>query len=563
MIRGSSLRRAGAMAARTLDVLHFNDLYHVDNFQGKSERAVRMALALEPHIRELNPLVTFGGDLLAPSLMSSVTKGKHMVEALELLGAHVGTLGNHDFDFGIHRVRELTQDATLFHFEGPPSRGKVDWVMSNISGLDGEPAAGAHRWLLREWQGVLVGIVAVSENWLADAGLSAESSSTDKHAKWEEEVASARKWARHVRQQGAEIVLGLCHDLVKNTKRLAHEVSEVDFWLGGHEHIYLEGDRFVIAGYDFDDFCLLRFQVPAESSGEPLQPPQLRRVQVPADTPTEQELRCMKLEGTAARMRSLVEHYSKEVEHVLSRPLGCSLSGELDTRKFGLRTQETIAGNLFADAIFESLRSKGAECCLIIAGMVSSGPGKTPAGPLTLGNVVSWFPWEGGTCILELSGETILEALEHGCHKLPLRYGMFPQVSGMSFGVAVDPKSPSGSHGAPGSRVSEVTIAGQPVEPARLYKVATSEYLADGGDDYKMLVRARRLVDPEMAPLLHDAVSSYLLAKGPEVPLPPIEGRIRHLHGFQMRCEPEELGATLQDPVLEETMVRAWTARAI
>mmetsp|Transcript_53862 Transcript_53862/g.173988 ORF Transcript_53862/g.173988 Transcript_53862/m.173988 type:complete len:132 (+) Transcript_53862:123-518(+) len=106
-------------------------------------------------------------------------------------------------------------------------------------------------------------------------------------------------------------------------------------------------------------------------------------------------------------------------------------------------------------------------------------------------------------------------------------------------------------------------IRGQPVEPARLYKVATSEYLADGGDDYKMLVRARRLVDPEMAPLLHDAVSSYLLAKGPEVLLPPIEGRIRHLHDFQMHCEPEELGATLQDPVLEETMVRAWTARAI
>ena len=71
-------------------------------------------------------------------------------------------------------------------------------------------------------------------------------------------------------------MLCLCHDLVVNTQRLAAELPEVDCFLGGHEHIYLEAPdrRFVIAGWDFEDFCLALARVglahgAGKVSGEP------------------------------------------------------------------------------------------------------------------------------------------------------------------------------------------------------------------------------------------------------------------------------------------------------
>ena len=49
----------------------------------------------------------------------------------------------------------------------PPRRE----VLSNVDGMDGEPLAGARRWVLREVAGVRVGVLGLVEDWLADAGL--------------------------------------------------------------------------------------------------------------------------------------------------------------------------------------------------------------------------------------------------------------------------------------------------------------------------------------------------------------------------------------------------------
>ena len=76
---------------------------------------------------------------------------------MQLLGVHVGVLGNHDFDFGVNRIVELTSTASLFDGE----RSSVKWVMSNIEGLDGFPIAGCRSTVLMDWDGVKVALVAL------------------------------------------------------------------------------------------------------------------------------------------------------------------------------------------------------------------------------------------------------------------------------------------------------------------------------------------------------------------------------------------------------------------
>lgn len=64
--------------------------------------------------KHLDPIVTFGGDWVGPSLLSSFTRGLHMAEVLELMEVHYGTHGNHDFDFGTARLEELTHKPVCF-----------------------------------------------------------------------------------------------------------------------------------------------------------------------------------------------------------------------------------------------------------------------------------------------------------------------------------------------------------------------------------------------------------------------------------------------------------------
>jgi 5'-nucleotidase / UDP-sugar diphosphatase len=96
--------------------------------------------------------------------------------------------------------------------------------------------------------------------------------------------------------------------------------------------------------------------------------------------------------------------------------------------------------------------------------------------------------------LLEITGAEILNMLEHGVSEVENTAGRFPQVSGMAF--LYDPAAPAGQ------RVREATVGGQPLDPARRYRLATTDYLFGGGDGYTMLRQGRVLVDASGGPLL-------------------------------------------------------------
>ena len=101
---------------------------------------------------------------------------------------------------------------------GSPETSKVAVDHEQHDGSWGPALAEAEPWVVKDHAGVRVGLLAISMNWLNLAGLSTNMANPDKLAEWTDEV----------------------------------EVPEVDFFLGDHEHIYQETDRYVIAGYDFE-----------------------------------------------------------------------------------------------------------------------------------------------------------------------------------------------------------------------------------------------------------------------------------------------------------------------
>jgi 5'-nucleotidase len=160
--------------------------------------------------------------------------------------------------------------------------------------------------------------------------------------------------------------------------------------------------------------------------------------------------------------------------------------------------------------------SVGADIALTNGGGIRGDTVYEPGTELTRKMVLSELPFGNVTVKLEISGTTLLAALEHGVAKVEDSRGQFLHVSGMSY--VFDPAQPAGS------RVVSVQVGHQPLDPNATYTLATNDFIAKGGDDYGILQGLKRLIDPSAGTLIAAAVMNYLEAQGSIAPT--LEGRI-------------------------------------
>jgi hypothetical protein len=119
-------------------------------------------------------------------------------------------------------------------------------------------------------------------------------------------------------------------------------------------------------------------------------------------------------------------------------------------------------------------------------------------GDITYGNIIDVYPFSNDMCVIEATGQQILDALEWGARAVPDETGAFLQVSGLSY--ELDPNIPSTCTsdeegmftGITGERrVSNVLVGGKPIDPDARYTVAGSLYLLQQhGDGFTMFDNA-------------------------------------------------------------------------
>jgi 2',3'-cyclic-nucleotide 2'-phosphodiesterase (5'-nucleotidase family) len=95
--------------------------------------------------------------------------------------------------------------------------------------------------------------------------------------------------------------------------------------------------------------------------------------------------------------------------------------------------------------------------------------------------------------------------------------GRFGQISGARIVARRD--------GVPGARLVSVEIGGKPLDEARLYKIAMTDFLARGKDGHVALTRGKPLVSELEGPLLTSIVSDAIAKAGAIAPV--VDGRIR------------------------------------
>lgn len=433
--------------------------------RGGLARVATLVRALE---RESpNTVFALAGDTISPSLLSTLRRGAQMIEGWNALGLGVATFGNHEFDFG---------PAVLAQRIG---ESRFPWITSNVvDGATGRPFGGARRWLRRDFDGVRVGLIGLTT---PDA---ARTSNGGAGVRFDDPLPAARGALADL---GAlDLRVAVTHLPLAQDRALAAALP-IDAILGGHDHdpMLLEDGRAVIVKAGAD----------AINVGQ-----------------VEYELRCGAVIGRRQRLipvderlaeapdvAELVRRQATLLARELETPVGRTAVA-LDGRESLVRREETPLGRFFATLMRERV---GGQVGLLNSGAIR-GNRVLPPGPITKRDIRELLPFGNTVTLLEVTGDALRAALERSVDELPRPTGHFLQTSGIEF--SVDPGQP------PGRRIGAVTVAGQPLDPAGRYRVATLDYLARGQDGYPMLAASRVLLGPEDGPGLIETVLEGLAA---------------------------------------------------
>ena len=198
----------------------------------------------------------------------------------------------------------------------------------------------------------------------------------------------------------------------------------------------------------------------------------------------------------------MVARFEAEFSREMDVAIGTT-AVELDSRNATVRTREAAIGNLFADAMRVTA---GADAAIINGGGIRAGKVYAPGSTITRRDVLAELPFNNKVVTVEISGRDLRRAMENGLVQLPASGGRFPRCR------ASWSRPTSAARPAAASR--RCRSAAQPIDDERIYKVATIDFIARGGDGYATLRDARRILPDADSPLMANEVMVYVRRLG-------------------------------------------------
>lgn len=426
-------------------------------------------------------LLLDAGDTFQGSYVSNSTQGELVMAAMNVAGYDAWTLGNHEFDWGQEPLQARIAQAgfpalaanvldeetgELWDEVQPYTVVEVGRIKAGILGLTYPDTPAINR----------------PENV---AGL--------EFRKAEETV---RRYLPEIQEQ-ADLVIVLSHLGYDGDLALAKAVDGVDVIVGGHSHMFLESPRninntlIVQAGAKGQVVGRLELTVSVDA-GEVINFSS-RKVLVPVTG---------NLAAVNQEVQSLVDAALAEAAETIEQPIG-----ETAVALQPQSTGEFALGNLIVDAMLAAdVDGQPADIAMHNNGGIRAA---LPKGPVSFGQLYAVLPFDNQIMALDLTGEQVLRILEHSVSTSPGKM----QVAGMTF--RFDMSRPAGD------RILEAAVGSEPLDPARLYRVVTIDYLASGGDGQETFLEG---INPVYGDTAVWVVAQYIQDHSPVHP--KVEGRI-------------------------------------
>lgn len=495
-----------AAQEKKLTVLYTNDLHahfepHIVPWVSKTRKVGGFAniAALVKREKKANPHTVYfdAGDSFAGPFVSSLTKGEAVIDAMNYLGLDAAAVGNHEFDYGWENAREQFKKA------------KFPLLNGNIFFKGTDELHWNKPYIIKNVNGIRLGIIGLHQKFAFYDTVSAEMI-TGVEAR--DEKVYLRKYIEELKPKTDLIVL-LIHigipgtqsstgerDVPRNHEHdieLAKSVPGVDIMVTGHPHSGLSEplnvNGTIIVSTDAYTIELGKLEIVYDKKKDKITDYKntldyLFDDEVPDDP----------------EMLKVIKKWNDKLDTITAEKVTKTTAAL--TRSYG---EESTMGDMVADAMLDSYPEY--DFAITNSGGLRQ---DIDAGDVTVGELISAFPFPNTIVQLEMKGKDLRAIFEHGAG---LTNGIL-QVS-KNVEMAYEESKPAGN------RVVKLNIKGVPLDDDKTYKVLTSNFLADGGDGF--LVFKKNSFYKNTGTQILDAMVKYL--KKFEVYEPKIEGRVRKL----------------------------------
>lgn len=470
-----------------LSIMHFNDTHaHLDN------AAKRVTAVNEVRAEKPDALLLDAGDVFSGTLYFNEFLGQADVEFMNMMKVDAMTFGNHEFDLGSspegHRaLKEFIQAANF-----PFVSSNVDFSQDSLfNGLfstkitTNPTTSHIYNGIVKEINGEEVGIFGLTTAETANI-------SSPGTIEFKDYIQEAKQMVNEFEKMGINKVIALTHigyddnPNVDNDIELAKAVEGIDIIVGGHSHSTLA--KPIVIGEEAPTLIVQAGQY-AEHLGV-------------LDVTFNDEGVVVSHAGELIKVGEKVEDpeaakvlkkYSTQIEKVKNELTGATATKTLENPRTGgdltkpsVRKNETPLGNVITDGMLEKARTYNPKVVMAL----QNGGGireEIPAGPITVGEVISVLPFGNTLATMDVFGEELKRAFEISVGQYPAENGGFLHVSGAR--VQFDSTKPVGD------RIVSIAYqneAGQyiEVEDDQLYTVATNAFTAKGGDNYDVFEKA-------------------------------------------------------------------------
>lgn len=487
VLLGATLAVSGTVCAFATDSDDTTDfcvkIVHTNDIHARVEENAKSSIIGMPKLKTLidsftessdMDLVVDSGDLFHGQSIATLVQGESIAELVKACGYDAMTAGNHDWNYGKDRLKELAKLAD------------VEMLTGNVVDESGEQFFDNEYYVettSKDGQELKVGIFGVIDPdiYSKTAGTNVEGLTFTDSAEY------AIMAADELEEMGCDVVIALTHTY--DPVSLASKVDGVDLWLAGHEHVDIDSEvttpdgsksRVIENGYYLYEAGLIDLDCSLDSDGEV--------VSIDINANKADYSAAQNLEENA-EVKAVLDNIKSEQSVILNEVVG-STPQDLDGVWEDLRIDETNLGRAVTDAY---LLETGADIAFENAGGIRASVKK---GDLTYGDIIGISPFGNYIVTKQITGKQLVEILETSIdiQKKSIaandsgEYDAWPENSGsylQTGGITVEYNLDLDY----GKRVISVKVGNEPLDDNKLYTVATNNFVAVN-ENYPQLANA-------------------------------------------------------------------------
>ncbi len=456
----------GASVFPRLSFLHMTD-FHGALLPGQKDRAsgrdvggaavLAAWIARERARNAEGTLLLDGGDWMQGTPISNLRFGRPVVAFMNRIGTDAAAIGNHEFDWTADTLWARMREARFAPLG-------ANWIDRET----GKRLAGVAPWTVIERRGLGVGVIGLLTSNTPQVTMP---QNVARYA-FPEPADAANALMDSARTGGANVIVLVGHlpGRQDSTGKVTGEIAEAargtrgeDAVFGGHSHNRVSGivDGTPVLVSGAHGTVLGRVDLVVDRRSMKVVPEETRRALL---TTFADEVRPDKA------IASFVDSVNADILPITSRVLG-----EATKTLTRSRENDSPLGSWIADVMRQAV---GADFAFQNPGGIRT---ELEAGPVTVGDVYEVMPFDNQIATVHLTGAQVHEVLENGVGP-----NTCVQVSGLSF--SFDPNRPRGE------RVLDVTLpGGGRLVPGKTYFVATNDFMAQGGDGFRVFAEGKDL----------------------------------------------------------------------